>query len=289
VTRWEAPAKLNLSLLVGPPRPDGYHPVTSLIQTIEWTDLLEFKDIDDSADQLELDHEELDADDNLVLRALAEARAMLSFPPQLVRLDKQIPVGAGLGGGSSDAAATLMAARSRSGMSAADTEAIAARLGADVSLFLIGGTMTVSGIGEIVSPMRPLADVAFAVVVPPFRLETAAVYAAWDRLGGPVGETMEIRSVPPLLRDGMPIRNDLLPAAFDVEPDLAEFMAEVRAVWGQPVALTGSGSACFGFFPTADEAQDAAESVAHLCDESRGVPPRPNGAAGARGVGTDER
>jgi 4-diphosphocytidyl-2-C-methyl-D-erythritol kinase len=284
MTRWEAPAKLNLSLLVSPPRSDGYHPVASLIQTIEWTDFLEFEDIDDSADHLELDHSDLGADDNLVLRALAEARAKAWFPPQLARLDKQIPVRAGLGGGSSDAAATLLAARLRTGMSGADVVEIATRLGADVSLFLTGGTVTVSGIGEVVSPVRPLSGVAFAVVVPPFRLETAAVYAAWDRLGGPVGETMDRRTVPPPLRDGMPIRNDLLPAAVDVEPDLAEFMAEVRSVWGQPVALTGSGSACFGFFASVNEAQDAADSVAHLCDESRGVSPAPQ--RGSRGPGS---
>jgi 4-diphosphocytidyl-2-C-methyl-D-erythritol kinase len=156
---------------------------------------------------------------------------------------------------------------------------VALGLGADVPLFLVGGTLVMSGIGEVLDPKPPIEGLAFAVVVPEFRLDTAEVYRAWDRLEGPVGEALPDRSLPPALRGGMPLRNDLLPAAIAVEPMLAEFMAEVRDRWSQPVALTGTGSGCFGVFNALDEASDAAATVADLCSDALGTVPRPRGVA----------
>lgn len=288
MSRWEAPAKLNLSLLVSPPRPDGLHPVDSLVQTVEWCDVLQFETVDDADDLVEFDGGDLDPEDNLVARALSAVREIRPVPAQHVRVVKTIPFGAGLGGGSSDAAATLLAAGAMAGIGPAEVSRIAVRLGADVPLFLHGGTLALSGIGEVITPRPPLEATAFAVVVPPFRLDTRDVYREWDRLDGPAGEDLPERALPPPLRGGMPIRNDLLPAAVRLQPMLADFMAEVRAVWGQPVALTGSGSACFGFFPAVDEAADAAAAVAPLCDVSRGVAPRPHGVNEAPGEGADE-
>lgn len=279
MTTWEAPAKLNLSLLVSPPRPDGYHPLESLVQTIEWCDTLEFVEVDERDDIVEIDHPGIEAEDNLVSRAMASVRSVGHFPSQRVVVSKELPVGAGLGGGSSDAAATLLAAAEFAGLGRGDVAPLASGLGADVPLFLVGGTLTMKGIGEDLDPQPPLHGVAFAVVVPPFPLNTAEVYRTWDRLEGPTGEPLPERSLPPALRGGMPLRNDLLPAAVAVEPQLADFMAEVRSRWGQPVALTGSGSGCFGIFGSIDEAEDAAATVADLSSHAVGVDARPRGAA----------
>lgn len=279
MTTWEAPAKLNLSLFVSPPRRDGYHPIESLVQTVEWCDTLEFEEVDERADVVEIDHPDIDSENNLVVKALAAVRGRRSYPTQRVTVAKHVPVGAGLGGGSADAAAAVMAAGDLARLDRGDQAEIAVGLGADVPLFLVGGTLVMSGIGEVIEPRPPLSGLAFAVVVPEFRLATAAVYQAWDRLEGPVGEPLPERALPPSLRGGMPLRNDLLPAAVSVEPLLAEFMAEVRSRWGQPVALTGSGSACFGLFTSIDEAVDAASAVSYLCSRALGVHPRPRGVS----------
>lgn len=277
--RWEAPAKLNLSLLVSPPRPDGYHPLQSLVQTIEWCDHLSFEEVDDAGDHVEIDHPEIDPDDNLITRALQAVRGIRDFPGQRIVVSKVLPVGAGVGGGSSNAAATLLAAARIAGVPGDEVAPLAPGLGADVPLFLVGGTLMMGGIGERLTEERPLQDVAFAVAIPPFRLDTARVYAKWDELHGPEGEALPDRALPPSLRGGMPIRNDLTPAAIAVEPDLAEFVAELRARWEMPVLLTGSGSGCFAMFPGLDEAKDAAEAVLDICSVSVGVEARPRGVA----------
>ena len=123
---------------------------------------------------------------------------------------------------------------------------------------------------------------AVAVAVPQFELSTADVYRRWDELEAPVGETITPRLLPPGLRDGIPVRNDLTPAAFDLEPTFADFMADLRIRWGGPVLMTGSGSGCFGFFPDPDEAADAAHSVEDLTRAAVGARLRSNGV-GRRG------
>src|SRR5690606_1388277 len=102
---------------------------------------------------------------------------------------------------------------------------------------------------------------AFAVAVPEFRLVTREVYREWDRLEGPRGGALPEGALPPALRDGTPIRNGLSPAAMSVEPQLAEFLAELRSRWGQPVLLTGSGSGCLGMLPDLDDAEDSVGSL----------------------------
>lgn len=275
MTVYESPAKLNLALLVESPRADGLHPLESLVQTVDWLDLLEVEESDE--DSLVVDGADLDPEDNLVTRSLEAIRARGFVPPLDVRLDKQIPTGAGLGGGSSNAAATLLAAAEMGRIARSVAEEVAPSIGADVPLFLIGGTMLMGGIGDQVESLQPLTEFAVAVVVPQFELSTAEVYRRWDEMEGPRGETIMPRLLPPGLRDGIPIRNDLTPAAFDLEPTLPDFMADLRSRWGGPVLMTGSGSGCFGFFPDPDEASDAARSVEDLCRAAVGARLRPDG------------
>jgi 4-diphosphocytidyl-2-C-methyl-D-erythritol kinase len=274
VIAYEAPAKLNLSLLVSPPASSGYHPIQSLVQTVEWCDVLEVALGEEGSDRLESGIE-----DNLVSRALYVARELADVPPLAMRLDKEIPVAAGLGGGSSDAAAALRAAAELGALSGDALVAAASRVGADVSLFLTGGTVMVSGFGEVVEGVDPLGDFAVAVVVPGFGVSTKEVYGRWDLLDGPEGEAVPDSLLPPSLRGRMPVRNDLVPAVLDLEPRLGDFMADVSAVWGSAVCLTGSGSACFGYFATLAEAADAASAVSDLTYEGRGVSLRPVGVS----------
>lgn len=274
MTTYEAPAKLNLSLLVSPPGDDGYHPLESLVQTVEWCDLLEVERAEEGSDVFESSIE-----DNLVERALSELRKIGDVPPLAIALRKEIPIAAGLGGGSSDAAAALLAAADRAGRPRSKLAHVAVRVGADVALFLTGGTLLMRGRGERIETLQPLGDFAVAIVVPEFGLGTTEVYGRWDALEGPEGTEVPDDRLPPSLRGGMPMRNDLLPAALDLEPRLGDFMSDVGSVWGTPVSLTGSGSACFGYFTTVDEASDAASAVAGLVREARGVALRDRGVA----------
>ncbi len=271
MTVFEAPAKLNLSLLVSPPRrSDGYHPLASLVQTIEWCDLLEVRP-GEGKDELVSD-----IDDNLVVKALSKAREFGTVPPLHIELHKNIPMEAGLGGGSSDAAAALLAA-SRFGALPASLSEIAGRIGADVALFLTGGTLMMTGVGDEIETVSAATGFAVTVVVPSFGLATKEVYRRWDEMDGPEATQIDDRSLPPSIRGRMPMRNDLLPAALSVEPLLGDFMSDVGAVWGVPVSLTGSGSACFGYFASVEEAADAASSVAHLSSRSVGMSLRDSG------------
>lgn len=272
--RVESPAKINITLLVSTPRSDGYHPLDSIVQTIEWCDTLDIEAAQEGRDEVTIVGAELDPEDNLVTRGLALVRTVKSVPPLEIRLEKAIPMEAGLGGGSSNGAAILTVGRR--GLDDDTLHSLAGQLGSDVPLFLKGGTQWMTGVGEVLEPWPRFTGFAVAVVVPDFGLNTAEVYRRWDRMEGPEGEVIPTAAAPPPLRD-LPLRNDLLPAALAVEPLLGDFMADLRSAWGTPVSMTGSGSACFGYFADVDEAESAALSVTHLCRHARGVALRDRG------------
>jgi len=219
-----APAKLTLSLRVTGVRDDGYHLIDAEMVTLDLADTLVvgpgdgLELVDTTGAGLAVEATE----DNLVRRALA-----LTGRTAHVRLEKHIPAGAGLGGGSADAAAVLRWA------GVTDLGA-AARLGADVAFCVVGGRGRVSGIGEVVEPL-PFVERTITLWTPPFGCSTPAVYRAWDDLGGPSGDH----------------GNDLEPAALVVEPRLAEWRDRLAEVAGQRPRLAGSGSTWFveGTFP----------------------------------------
>jgi 4-diphosphocytidyl-2-C-methyl-D-erythritol kinase len=163
--------------------------------------------------------------DNLVCRALRAVGRRAH-----VRLVKRIPAGGGLGGGSSDAAAVLRWA------GRTDDVALAESLGADVPFCLRGGRARVRGVGEVVDrlPCRP--GVAYTLLTPSVHVSTAAVYRAWDEMGGPTGSGT----------------NDLEPAALAVAPALAQWRDVLGEATGAAPSLAGSGSTWFvtGAFPT---------------------------------------
>ena len=217
-----APAKLTLSLRVTGLRPDGYHVVDAEMVAVDLADDLRFS----AGDRLEIAGPAATGapagDENLVRRALAAVGRTAA-----VVLHKRIPAGAGLGGGSADAAAVLRWAGCH------DLE-MAAALGADVAFCLVGGRARVRGMGEIVEPL-PFVERTYTLLTPPFGCSTAEVYRAWDRLGGPSA-------------DGP---NDLEPAALAVEPRLAEWRDRLADATGRRPVLAGSGASWFveGAFP----------------------------------------
>jgi len=208
-------AKLTLVLRVTGVRADGYHELDAEMVTVDLADELRFEE----GDELAVTGPAADGvpiDGNLVQRALGAVGRRAR-----VRLHKVIPAGAGLGGGSADAAAVLRWA-------GVDDLAVAAALGADVPFCLVGGRARVRGIGEVVDPL-PDQDRVFTLLVPPLHVSTPAVYAAWDRLGGPTA-------------DGP---NDLEPAALAVEPRLAAARDELGDRTGAVPVLAGSGATWF--------------------------------------------
>lgn len=213
-------AKLTLSLRVTGRRSDGYHLIDAEMVSIDLADELVFTDgdgLDIAVVGGGLGHEEVPAgEDNLVRRALRAAGRTSH-----VRLVKRIPPGAGLGGGSADAAAVLRWA-------GVDDPELAAAVGADVPFCVRGGRAQVTGIGDVIEALPPV-DQTFTLLLAPFGCPTAEVYRAWDRLGGPRA-------------DGP---NDLEPAALAVEPRLVEVRDTLAAATGQRPVLAGSGSTWF--------------------------------------------
>jgi 4-diphosphocytidyl-2-C-methyl-D-erythritol kinase len=210
-----APAKLTLTLRITGVRDDGFHLLEAEMVTLDLADELTFAE----GDGLELvgAHPDVPADDqNLVRKALAAVGRKAD-----VRLQKRIPAGAGLGGGSADAAAVLRWART------CDLD-LAASLGADVPFCLVGGRALVRGVGEQVEPL-PFEAMTFTLLTPPVQCSTAEVYEAWDSLGGPRGEH----------------GNDLEPAALVVEPELGRWRDRLADTTGQQPRLAGSGSTWF--------------------------------------------
>ncbi len=221
-----APAKLTLSLRVTGVRPDGYHDIDAEMVALDLHDTLVFE----PGTGLTV-HTELPGGaepgavpigpDNLVTKALTAVGRQSH-----VRLIKRIPPGAGLGGGSSDAAAVLRWA----GCTDLD---VAARLGADVPFCVVGGRASVRGIGESVVPL-PFEERCFVLLLPPFGVNTAAVYRAWDRLGQTGSK-----------EHGRAGTNELEAAALDVEPRLAGWRDRFAEVTGARPLLAGSGSTWF--------------------------------------------
>lgn len=273
-----APAKLNLNLVVGSRDASGLHPLRSVVQTVEIVDLLHVDTADEDQLVVQGDPAIPDGPENLVLKAVERLRGSIRLPPIAFELEKQIPAGAGLGGGSSDAAAALVACCEIAGEGSDRARRVAPDVGADVTFFLVGGTAEMSGYGEKIESMEALQGFAVAVVVPDMHLATPDVYQRWDALGEPVGFEIPDRLLPPPMRNKFPIRNDLYRAAVDVEPDLGDFVSDVAGMWDSVVMMTGSGSACFGFFANVEEAKEAAASVPGTRAEF-GVDLRPTGVS----------
>jgi len=249
--RATAHAKLTLSLAVYERRDDDYHELEALTVSIaDPSDVVEVEavphppgvtfEVIGVTDGVPL------GPDNLAVRAAEDLLINAGRSGHGVRmwLRKSIPVRAGLGGGSADAAAALAAVRRLLDVDI-DTErlaALAAGVGSDVPFCLIGGAAWLRGRGDLVEPVQLAGPLVLALALPPLQLATPDVYAAWDELGGPIAQRRvpAPRAVAPLAQE---LSNDLELAAERVEPRLADFRADLEAAADAPAILAGSGAA----------------------------------------------
>jgi 4-diphosphocytidyl-2-C-methyl-D-erythritol kinase len=259
-----AHAKLNLVLHVGPPRPVGLHPICSIFASLELADEVEVHPAEGPGDTVECESVE---GPNLAAAALAAFRAEVpSLPPLHVRIDKRIPVAAGLGGGSADAAAALRAANRLTGdpLDPGALRALAATLGSDVPSQVEPGHALVAGTGEFVEPIAlpPLA----AVLVPQAEgLAAEDVYAQLDRMEG-WRERLDVEAVRASIDSDpssweLAFENDLQPAALALRPELVSVIDRLRAAGALVARVSGSGPTCFGLFADRSAAAATAEAM----------------------------
>ena len=268
--RIHAPAKLNLCLFLGPPREDGLHELCSLFEPLALVDAIEVTE----AERDEVLCPSVEGE-NLAARALEALRREGWNGPRLrIEIEKRIPIAAGLGGGSADAAAVLRLARDAAiegGEAVPDLARIAAGLGADVPSQLDPALALVRGAGERIEALP--APVPHAAVLLPSGggLSTAAVFAEADRLGlgRPAEELDEMATrlreaagagASPLAYADL-LANDLEPAARSLRPNVGSALDTLRKAGAPLVLLTGSGPTAFGLFPTLEGARSAAERI----------------------------
>lgn len=254
VLQIQAYAKLNLVLRVVGRREDGYHELQSVVTAVDLADEIT---LTVEGHEVTLDAPDLGPPErNLAVRA---ARALLDEdkPGVRIALRKRIPVGAGLGGGSSDAAAVLAGLNQllSLGRSVEELKTIGITLGADVPFFLGPSPAWVEGIGERIAPLDVPVPAAFLILVPTFRCPTPDVYRAFDDLGLPISP-----SAPP--EGAAAFENDLWPAAVHLYPQLASLRARLAEVAPLGVGMTGSGSALFAAFPRRADAGEARAQLA---------------------------
>ena len=266
-----APAKLNLDLRVGPPTPDGFHPIRSWFRTIALHDALRLEAAAEAADltchvgndpSIPSDHR------NLCLRAARAWAAATGRQLDLtITLRKHIPAGGGLGGGSSDAAAVLRVLNDRHGRPLDDARllAVAAELGSDVPFFLAGAAdATCTGRGEVIAPFAAANRHAALVILTGIAVPTPAVFRRFDALPPPpdAGEPDYAAWSALPAADLLPLlRNDLEPAAFALHPRLRDARDACESRLDRRVLMTGSGGTLFSLY---DDPAAAARAAASL-------------------------
>lgn len=262
--RLTAPAKVNLSLNITGRRDDGYHLLDSIVVFTTFGDQIDLSP--DSGDSVRVSGpfaaSLTAAGDNICLRALSAFReAGGEAGPLAIHIDKQIPVGAGLGGGSSDAAAMLRHLNGASAhpLSEERLAAVALSLGADVPVCLAGTAQRMQGIGEILTPLEPPPRGHLVLARPDAMLATGEVFRRWQQ-AGPAGAASDTGSRPDRI---IAAGNDLEAAATALVPAIGTVLVSLRDCEGIIAAqMSGSGTACFGLFEDAGVAATAAQRLA---------------------------
>lgn len=234
-------AKINWALRITGKREDGFHDLETVFQTISLHDELTFF----LSDRLSLscDDPSIPVDEtNLVLRA---ARAVGS-PPVEIQLRKRIPAGGGLGGGSSNAATTLLE------LGSGDLSSIALSLGSDVPFFLIGGTAYATGRGEVLTPLPPMSGIPLLLALPKERVLTKDAFARVTRYSRPLGIDA--------CRDFTNFTNDFEEPVFALLPRLRELKERMLLAGATWAGMSGSGSTIVGAFADPESRDRAAQS-----------------------------
>ena len=268
--RERAYAKINLCLFVGPTRSDGRHELVTVFDSVGLCDELTFATAAGGADRVLCDGVQ---GPNLVAGALAALRdAGWEAPPLEVTIEKRIPVAAGMGGGSADAAATLRAAPRLSPIDAGTVSEIAARLGADVPSQLRGGPSLGTGAGDVIEPLAAVAPYGVLVIPQPFPLSTLDVYRESDRLGVPrTREDLErlhvsLRGAPARRLTPELMVNDLQPASLSLAPRIADALDAAVGAGADRALVCGSGPTVIGVFAAGDGERRAAGAAAALSE-----------------------
>lgn len=265
-----AAAKINLTLHITGRRSDGYHELESLIGFTDIADILTFKPASDI--HLSISGPESasieDDDHNLVIQAARLVQAHLGTETGVeIALEKNIPVAAGLGGGSADAAAAVSGCLALWG--APDTTPLsdtllAEKLGADVPVCRYGRAAKVSGIGEHITPALHWPAAWLVLVNPRVSLSTAAVFQAFDGPFEPLDQqdAFEGRDYPTFIEFLQHKKNSLTPSAFALAPTIVNVLEDLSALPDCDLArMSGSGATCFGLFETQGAAEKAAERL----------------------------
>ena len=265
-------AKINLALAVPGRRPDGYHNIETVFQAIDLSDELEFR----SSAEINLTCEglpDVSERDNIVWKAavaLAERIGAERIGEQrgaAITLRKKIPSGAGLGGGSGNAAATLLGLRRFWNLNVSDEElqAIASALGSDVPFFLMGGAALGKGRGEILTGLPDFPREHLVVIFPGVSVSTASAYNALNLGLTSVDSDPRIQSFLGLVKNGSSWRagifNDFETAILPAYPEIAEAKNFLEKRGATSALLAGSGSSVFGFFLSEESARAAAAAA----------------------------
>lgn len=251
---WPAPAKLNLMLRIVARRADGYHELQTVFQFIDRADQISFRLRDDGRIHRATDLPGVPEQDDLMLRA---ARLLQDHCPDApgvdIRINKQLPMGGGLGGGSSDAATVLVALNRLWGCNQTTEELarLGLKLGADVPIFVHGHAAWAEGVGERLQAVD-LEQPWYLVVVPPVHVSTAEIFQAPELTRN--SSTITIRAF--IAGDR---RNDCLPVVRERYPQVAQVM-DWLADYTRP-QLTGTGACVFGIFETKAEADSALDGL----------------------------
>jgi len=277
-----APAKINLHLRVGRRREDGFHPLLSWMCTVGLFDNLSLEPaaVSSAGSQyvtLACDVPDLAVDQtNLVVRTaegfLEAARAAHAIPANAgfhATLAKRIPMGAGLGGGSSDGARTLVGLNAyfRTNWAANTLSAFAARFGSDLPFFIHGPSSICRGRGEIVRPVSPPRANWAVLLLPEIVMPTALVYRRFDEMGlgndSDVDAEIDFPSWSQLTSHQLLLNlvNDLETPAFAIAPALAEIHRRAESIVSRPIRMSGSGSSLFTLFDQQSEADETARSL----------------------------
>lgn len=269
-----APGKLNLCLYVGPVRADGLHEITSLFESVSLADELSIRHaggLHDRAVCAAIEGE------NLAERALRTARetGLLTGPPLEVTIEKHVPVAAGMGGGSADAAAALRMAAELEARPIEDFKQIAFKLGADVPSQLTPGAALVHGAGERVAQIEPrclsgASERAYVIIEQTHGLSTAEVFRQSDRAGLPEPELLSREdALLEAVSAGLDtarlcalVENALEPAIVALRPELARLPGDLKEFGAIAAAFTGSGPTSFGIFSDLGSAERAARELA---------------------------
>ncbi|MDQ3966091.1 MAG: 4-(cytidine 5'-diphospho)-2-C-methyl-D-erythritol kinase [Actinomycetota bacterium] len=263
-------AKVNYALEVRGLRDDGYHEISTVMQSVSLADEVEIEHIKGDF-ELAVEPEGIEVgppEENTVYKAQKMLGELVCLRlPARVRLRKGIPTGAGLGGGSADAAAALVGLNKLFGLglSAVKLREVGLRIGADVPFCLLGGTALGEGIGEVLEPLPPPPPHRLVVVKPEAGVKTARIYRAYDEhleeglpSVVPVVDALRAGDLDALARS---LGNDLAPVTRDFVPEIRALEEELLRAGALGAAMSGSGTAVFGVFDSEAKARDVADGL----------------------------